>query len=111
MIKKELHLIRYSFSKDELQERSKMLAETCAEKARLIEEKKSVSSDYKAKIDAKDSTISLLSSNVTNGYEVKNVECEVEYDYEQGLKRYFYQGVLYDTVAMTDADRQLDINN
>jgi len=109
MIKKELHHIRYAFDKNELAQKSTQLAETCGEKARLCEEKKSVNSEYKAKIDAKDSVISLLSSHITNGYEIKNVECEVEYDFDKGLKRYFYQGVLYETLSMTDSDRQLEI--
>jgi hypothetical protein len=108
-IKKELHTIRYSFDKNEITEKSKQLAETCGEKMRICEEKKSVNSQYKAKIDEKESVISLLSSHITNGYEIKSVECEVEYDYHAGLKRYFYQGVLYDTVAMTDSDRQQEL--
>jgi hypothetical protein len=109
MIKKELHTIRYSFSPIELQQKSTQLAETCEQKARLTEEKRSVNSDYKAKIDAKDSHVSLLSSHITNGYEIKSVECEVEYDFNLGIKRYFYQGVLYDTSTMDDTDRQLEI--
>jgi regulatory protein YycI of two-component signal transduction system YycFG len=108
--RKALHTIRYSFDKNEIAQKSTQLAETCGEKSRLVEEKKSVTSDYKAKIDAKDSIISLLSSHITNGYEIKTVECEVEYDHEKGVKRYFYQGVLYDTWTMDDEDRQLEIN-
>jgi hypothetical protein len=111
MIKKALHTIRYSFSPVEITQKSTQLAETCGDKSRLIEEKKSVVSDYKAKIDAKDSVISLLSSHITNGYEHKTVECEVEYDFDKGLKRFFYQGVLYDTQSMGDDERQLEIDN
>lgn len=109
MIIKALHTIRYSFSKDEVAQKSTQLAETCGEKSHLVDEKKSVMSDYKAKIDAKDSIIGLLSNHITNGYEIKTVECEVEMDYDKGLKRYFYQGVLYDTRAMDDNDRQLEL--
>jgi hypothetical protein len=110
-IRKELHTIRYSFDKNELAEKSKQLAETCGDKMRIIEEKKSVNSQYKARIDEKESVINLLSSHITTGYEMKNVECEVEYDFDKGLKRYFYQGVLYDTAPMTDTDRQQELYN
>lgn len=109
MIKRELHSIRYTFTPDELAQKSTQLAETCGEKARLVEEKKSVMSDYKAKIDAKDSIISLLSSHITNGYEIKTVECEVEVDYVAGVKLYFFQGTLYDTSPLEDEDRQLEL--
>jgi hypothetical protein len=101
MTKKELHSIRYTFDKNEIAQK---VHTAC-------EEKKSVNSNYKAKIDEKDSIVSLLSSHITNGYEIKTVECEVEYDYDAGLKRYFFQGVLYDTRSMDDTDRQLDFNN
>jgi hypothetical protein len=107
-MKKELHSIRYTFDKLEIAQKSTQLAETCGDKLRLIEEKKSVNSNYKAKIDEKDSIVSLLSSHITNGYEIKTVECDVEYDYDAGLKRYFFQGVLYDTRSMDDNDRQLE---
>lgn len=110
MAKKVLHTIRYSFDTHEIAQKSTQLAETCGEKQRLVEEKKSVTSDYKAKIDAKDSLMSLLSSHITNGYEIKTVECELEIDHEKCLKRYYYQGILYDTRPMDDEDRQLELN-
>ena len=106
-IRKEMHHIRYTFDKAEIAQKSTQLAETCGEKARLIEEKKSVNSQYKAKIDEKDSVISLLSMHITNGYELKKTECEVEYDFDRNVKRIYYQGVLQDTHPMTDDDRQL----
>lgn len=109
-MKKELHTIRYSFTPYEIAQKSTQLAETCGDKSRLAEEKKSVMSDYKAKIDAKDSVIGLLSNHITNGYEIKSVECDVEYDFHAGLKRYFWQGELYDTRPMDDNDRQLEIS-
>lgn len=110
-MKRELHTIRYSFSPSEIAQKSTQLAETCGQKTELVSEKKSVMSDYKAKIDAKDSMISLLSSHITNGYEIKSVECEVEVDHILGVKRFFYQGVLYDTIPLEDSDRQLDMLN
>lgn len=70
-----------------------------------------MTSDYKAKIDAKDSTISLLSSHIKNGYEHKSVECEVLFLFDKLKKEYWYQGKLYDTKPMTPEDRQLRISD
>lgn len=109
--KKELHIIRYVFDEDEKRLKATQLAETCSEKTRLAEEKKSVVSDYKAKIDAKDSTISLLSSHITNGYEHKSVECEVKMLFDVLKKEYWYKGKLYDTVPMSPEDTQLKIED
>jgi hypothetical protein len=111
MVKKGLHRIKYDFTKSEIDEKSKQLADACGQKTNLIAEKKSVVSDFKAKIDAQDSIIGLLSGHITNGYEYKSVECEVEYDFGNNVKRFFFQGILYDTEQLTDADRQLEIDN
>jgi hypothetical protein len=106
---KELHTIRYSFSREEIEQKSKQLADEVGERVRLVEEKKSTVSQYKAKIDQKESVINLLSSHISNGYEIKSVECIVEKDFARKVKNYFYEGVLYDTVPMTQADFQTDL--
>jgi hypothetical protein len=41
--------------------------------------------------------------------EIKSVECIVEKDFARKVKNYFYEGVLYDTVPMTQADFQTDL--
>ena len=66
-------------------------------------------SDFKAKIDAKDSLISNLSNNVNNGYEYRSVDCEVEMDSpKKGMKTTtrIDTGEVVGTEKMTDADRQ-----
>lgn len=107
---KELRNIRYAFTEAELQDKSKQLATACTEKQHIEDEKKSVNSDFKAKIDAKTSSINLLSNHISNGFEMRNVECEVEKDFEKGIKKYFYDGKEYDSVPLTALDRQAELN-
>lgn len=106
---KEMRSIRYAFTREELADKSKQLANACHERSNIVSEKKSVMSDFKAKIDAKDAVVSLLSGHISNGYEMKNVECEVVKDFEKGTKTYFYEGQPYDTVALTAFDRQTEL--
>ena len=107
---KELHNIRYAFTGDEIKEKGKRLANAELDKARFEDELKSLKSEHKAKIDQQDATINLMSNHISNGYEMKNVECEVVKDFAKGTKTYFYQGVEYDTVALTQMDRQTELN-
>lgn len=106
---KELHTIRYPFKPEELAEKSKQMASAVDEKNRLADDLKTIKSEHKAKTDAKDAIINLMSSHINNGYEMKNVECEVEKDYEKGVKTYFYNGVKYDTVPLSNMDRQTEL--
>jgi hypothetical protein len=63
------------------------LANKTQDKSRVAEEKKSVVSQYKSQIDAIDAELSNISSKVANGYEMRKVECEIQYHKpEQGKK-------------------------
>jgi hypothetical protein len=107
----ELHIIRYQFSKDETAKHSSELAEACAEKQAIEAEKKSMASTLKAKIDAQDSRIGLLSRYINTGYDHRNVECIVKKNFAAGTKEYYFQGELVDTQPLTQEDHQLGIND
>lgn len=107
---KELHNIRYLFATDEMSEKGKRLANAVSEKSRLEDELKSMKSEHKAKIDAQDAIINQMSQHVSNGYEMRNVECDVLKDFEKGTKTYSHNGVEYDTVPLTQSDRQTELN-
>lgn len=107
---KELHNIRYSFSKEELADKSKQMASAVNEKNHLADELKTIKSEYKAKTDAKDAVINLMSVHISQGYETRNVECDVVKDFDKGTKTFFYNDVQYDTVPLTNMDRQTELN-
>ncbi len=106
----ELHQIRYEFSEDEKRTFSTQLADACQTKHQTESDKKEAMSSFKAKIDAQDSHIRLLSSRVATGYEFRTENCIVKKDFKKGVKEYYYQGVLYDTVKMTAEDHQLRLD-
>lgn len=79
--------LRYDFTAPEIYDLSMKLANKTQDKSRVAEEKKSVVSQYKSQIDAIDAELSNISSKVANGYEMRKVECEIQYHKpEQGKK-------------------------
>lgn len=83
----EERYLRYDFSAPEIYDLSMKLANKTQDKSRISEEKKSVVSQYKSQIDAIDAELSGISSKVANGYEMRKVECAIEYHKpEQGKK-------------------------
>lgn len=105
----QLKIIRYTFSPDEIVTHSKELAEVCGQKKEIEEEKKAIVSQFKAKVDAHDARISLLSKWVTAGYDYRNLECVVKKNFKSGKKEFYYQGELVDEEPLTAADHQLAI--
>lgn len=104
-----LRTIRYLFTVDETATNSKQLAEACGQKKETEDEKKSVMSSFKAKIDSHDARIGLLSKWVTTGYDYRSVECIVKKNFKSGYKEYYYQGELVDQEKLTAEDHQLAI--
>lgn len=75
----ERRSLKYEFSNPEILELSKELANKTQETRQLEEQKKSVVSEYASKTNIAREQVLLLSDKVASGYEVRDVECEVQY--------------------------------
>lgn len=95
--KKENYNFQYFFDEPELKEKSKHLAKSCEERNSLEDQKKSVMSEFKSKLDSKNAEINLISGNINNGYEWLTKTCDVEYDFYNGEKNYYLNGKLVGT--------------
>lgn len=83
----EKRWLRYDFTAVEINELSLELANTTQQITQKKDEKKSVVSQFKSKIDELESKTGALSNKVASGYEIREVECEVKYHKpEQGKK-------------------------
>lgn len=107
---KEMHTIRYAFTSEELLEKAKKMASAKSKINQLEDDLKAAKTDFNARIAAEESVITMNSNHLNNGYENRNVECDVEKDFEKGTKTYYYNGVKYDTVPLTNSDRQTELN-
>ena len=83
----EERYMRYDFTAPEILDLSMKLANKTQDKGNIESEKKSIVSQYKSKIDAIDAELNGISSKVANGYEMRLVECKVDWHKpEQGKK-------------------------
>ena len=88
-MKKTSIIIRYEFSEIELGEKAQSLARNCSEKQQIEDDKKQITSEYKFKLDSKSAEINLLSTKITNKYEMRRVDALMQKDYEKSMKIYF----------------------
>lgn len=107
--KDEMHRIQYHFTEAEIKEKAIRLAAEIQERSKLEDELADIKAQYKSKIEAKNSEINLLSSQVNSGFEMKEVRCQVMKDFDKGTKDYIYDGKVYATVRMTDRDYQTEM--
>lgn len=83
----EKRTLRYDFTASEIHDLSVQLANETKKVVSLTEEKKSVNSQWTAKINESKAACNNLSFKVADGYEHREVECEVIYNQpEQGKK-------------------------
>ena len=102
--------LRYCFTLDERRERGQRLADAHIKLKAVNEELDRVKADYKARISTIDNEITLLSTQVSTGYEMREYVCFYEYDQpEKGKKTLRRKEPPCDIVRveeMTEADRQ-----
>lgn len=78
----------YTFTKDEIDSKSKELARLMGERARVEDEKKSSASGFKSKLDDMTTRMKLLSDHINNGQEMREVECVLKLNYPvSGMKQ------------------------
>lgn len=78
--KRSKELLECDLTSEELIEKGNELSKKNQEITRLEDEKKSVVSDFKARIDACHSKIGILSQAITTKKESREVECELQYN-------------------------------
>ena len=82
--------LRYDFSEREKKEIATELANANQRKVMLEDQKKQVDADLKAQITEAESAISRESRKYTNGYEYRDIDCEIYFHFPtQGKKTTF----------------------
>lgn len=79
-VRKEQHFLRVDFTEPELKEFSKTLARETQNLAQAEEEKKLAVAQFAERIARCKSVQSVMSRNISNGYEMRMIECEVHLD-------------------------------
>lgn len=71
--------LKCDFTQAEINDLAHKLAEETTRVSALEDEKKAVTSSYKAKIDEGKASTNKYSTLISNGWEIRNVECEIEF--------------------------------
>ncbi|RIV19746.1 hypothetical protein DYU11_22720 [Fibrisoma montanum] len=102
---------KHFYTVQERDDLSRKLAEQQLKKVELEDEKKAVTSDYKAKIDSVQSSINLLSRDVINGYTTKMVLARKTKDFDRKVWVYTHPDTEEEikTVPLTGADLQMEV--
>jgi hypothetical protein len=102
---------KYLFSAEELAKISSEMAQQVEEKKHLDDDLKAIKDDFKAKISKAEAAINSCALKVNNGYEMRNIECIVDKDYEKKVVRYIRldTGEVVRTRLMEQADFELNL--
>lgn len=106
--KKQSFYVDYKFTDLELLEKGKDLAKRTQERAALDLKKKEITSQMNAEVSAKDAEINLIGTKLNNGYENRKVEGKVIFDFDKGVKDFYYEGEHVKTEKLTQDDYQLE---
>lgn len=85
--KSERRALRYDFTAKETHDLSIQLANETRKLAAIEEEKSSIASQYAAKVKESKATCNKLSNLVADGYELRDIECEIQYHKPQQGKK------------------------
>lgn len=105
LIKKELPV---QLNQDELMEKGRELAKLQQDKVAQEEQAKSAAATFKDRVQSAQTSINMLSRDISNGYEYRQVECRWEYDWV-GSKKVLVRQDTFETVKtelITQSDRQ-----
>lgn len=103
----EKRTLRYDFTAIEIHELSLQLAGKTKDVASLVKKKKSVTSQCTAEINAAESACAVLSNQVADGYEHREVDCEVIFNQPANGKKTIIRkdsNTIVGIEAMTTAD-------
>lgn len=101
--------LRYDFTASEIHDLSLELAKKTKELSSLAEEKKTVTSQYSARLNEVKATTNKLSNQVADGWEYREIDCEVIYHKpQQGKKTIIRKDT--DKVAMIETMSEYDHN-
>ena len=102
---------KYILSEDEKREIALTMAQKVSEVNQAEDDKKSVMSDFKSRIDGLSAEVNRSATLLNNGYEMRNIKCEIIPDYTEKVFRFIRvdNGEEAKTRKMTTDDFQMSL--
>lgn len=101
--------VRYDFTEEEKKEIAAELARKVTDLAQAENERKAVASDLKSKIDGLTAQVAQAANRINNGYEYRNLKCEVDYVYREKKVLYWFDGKIVKERFMTNDEFQMKL--
>lgn len=103
--------LRYDFSEEDRKVMANDLAEAVNEKVNAEADLKAVRDQFKSRISEAEARISRFARALRSGFEMRDIECRVDYDFEKRLVRYIRSdnGELGETRQMLEHELQLEM--
>jgi hypothetical protein len=111
-ISKETLFLRHNFTEDERLKMGDELASAYNRQADIDNEENVVKSQFKERRATIEQKISSLSRNLSNGFEMSNVECRLEWDSPNPFEVSYVRNDTNEVVRtrpMTEQERQMDL--
>lgn len=104
---------KYHFNEEEKKGISKELANKHVDRSIVEDEKKSVMSRFKDRLDRFKLDLGKLSRCVIDGYELREFECWIEKDYDKHIKRYIdiHTEKVVDERPLDPSDYQIEMDD
>jgi hypothetical protein len=104
--------LKCMFTQDERNKMAFDMARFFKEMNRLEDEKKAVTSDFKAKIDAVSSRVKEISGSINTGWEMRSVKCRIIKDFEERTVTLIRvdDGKVASVREMTDSEMQMSFH-
>lgn len=99
--------IKHEFTKAELETKGGELAQACAKREQFEDQKKQVNSEFKYKLDSVNAEINLLSSHISQKFEMQNVEAELILDFDSKKRIFTHEGIIVHKEPLREEDLQL----
>lgn len=107
VVRKENYSYEHEFTQEERNDKASQLARSCAERSAIEDEKKSANSSFKDRLDSKQSEINLLSRHLNEGHEYITKTCEAHFNFDKGIKEYYYEGNKVGEAKLSASEYQL----
>lgn len=110
-LEKTTTMLRYNFTEAELKDKAQSLGEAVQKLVQIEDELSQIKSDYKKKLQEKQSEVNELSNHITTKYEMRNTPCFLHKNFKLKERQYLsHDSEILKTEPLTTADYQLAID-
>ncbi len=101
--------IKFNFTEEEKRDIAAEMARKVTDLAQAENDKKAIMSDLKSKIDSLTAQVNVAATKLNNGYEYRNVKCEIDPVYAEKKVLFWFDGRIVKERPMTNDEMQIEL--